>query len=101
MIAYTQFFGEHAWTKSPVSSNVYASEENDQSHAPIVAAPKYRGEAKRSGLDVGPDFGVLRELAAQGGAFHQPFSADSAMIGNLRRPGFRFGGEMDFHTSSR
>ena len=28
-----EFFGEHAWTKSPVSSNVDTSQENDQSHS--------------------------------------------------------------------
>ena len=48
-IVDAQFFGEHARTKSPVSSNVDTPEENDQSHAAIVAAPKYRGEAEAVG----------------------------------------------------
>jgi hypothetical protein len=50
-IVDAQFFGENARTKSPMSSNVDAPEENDQSPAAIVAAPKYRGEAEA----VGPD----------------------------------------------
>ena len=41
-IVDAQFFGEHARTKSPVSSNVDTPEETIKAMLPIVAAPKYR-----------------------------------------------------------
>jgi hypothetical protein len=50
-IVDAQFFGEHARTKSPVSSNVDTRKKTIKAILPIVAAPKYRGEAEAVGLD--------------------------------------------------
>jgi hypothetical protein len=50
-IVDAQFFGEHARTKSLVSSDVDTTEENE-AMLPIVAAPQYQGEAEAAGLTI-------------------------------------------------